>query len=743
MSLSGIFKRSPIEAGNLARDAGDWAGAVKAYADALKATPANAPIWVQYGHALKEVGRLSDAEAAYRTALEHEPHNSDTHLQIGHLLKIQGKPPQALAAYVRAAELDPTNADAQREKAALVALLGSDAATPAPARAAAKVVEVGPRTVFDCSDLIQYFRDNRLPTGIQRVQMNIVSQYIGLGDEGGAVAIVFFDLETRSWRRIRSMDFQRLINTAQNVDGVTDLAWRAVFSQICGPAAERYVFGKGDVLVNLGTSWWIPDYFLLIRSLKHASGIRYVPFLHDCIPLVTPEYCSVGLVEEFREWLGAVFRHSDAYLVNSQATANDVVRFARQYGYEIPTPKIVRLDGDTRSGGAFEAAGFEPVDLSELFLRERMPPDAPFVLMVSTLEARKNHILALRLWDRMIREKGEAATPYLLCVGKSGWRFEEAQDFMAVRKHLGRRVRFVSNLSDDVLGQLYRNCIFTLYPSHYEGWGLPVTESLCYGKAAVVSRNSSLTEAGREFADYFQPGALDEAYAAVTRLLTDADYRKGREDTIRKTFKPRSWSDVARDVSAGVSALRAAEGTAEASHLGVQVAPTGVVLSFVSATAVPAGDRHRPGADLRIGAGWHRCEDWGVWTNGPEARFAFTSPGKAMENCGLYLGVRTPNQSPLSLTIICPAVGYEGTFDLDGGRDRDLLAQLGAVPADTPIEILLLSDNVIDLAEVTGGADSRKIGVGVRWLGLADWSDVIARLNFIEAARLQEARTKL
>jgi GT2 family glycosyltransferase/glycosyltransferase involved in cell wall biosynthesis len=98
-----------------ARDERQWELAVRLYQKALDRNPQNAPIWVQYGHALKESGELRDArklaqaEIAYRTALSFDPGAADTYLQLGHILKLQGKTEEAQAAYLRAFALDPAS----------------------------------------------------------------------------------------------------------------------------------------------------------------------------------------------------------------------------------------------------------------------------------------------------------------------------------------------------------------------------------------------------------------------------------------------------------------------------------------------------------------------------------------------------------------------------------------------------------------------------------------------------------
>jgi tetratricopeptide (TPR) repeat protein len=110
-----LTRRKPgvIVLADRARDAQQWELAGQLYRKALNRDPHNAPIWVQYGHALKESGELRNpdtlarAEAAYRRAMLLSPSVADTHLQLGHVLKLKGNTEAAQAAYMRAFALDP------------------------------------------------------------------------------------------------------------------------------------------------------------------------------------------------------------------------------------------------------------------------------------------------------------------------------------------------------------------------------------------------------------------------------------------------------------------------------------------------------------------------------------------------------------------------------------------------------------------------------------------------------------
>ena len=228
---------------------------------------------------------MGPAELAYRRSIEIDPLLADTHLQLGHVLKLQGKLEDAKASYETALELDPQSIFARNEAAAL----GEVSVGP-------KGVVDEARLVFDCSDLIEHFHHARLPTGIQRVQVNIIESGLSLDDFTRQVRITFCTKHDPRWHGIPRLDFLALVNAAQQPDSVGDAAWQAILNRICGTnTAPQFEFAKGDTLINIGTSWWVEDYFLRIRNIKAEFGVRYAPFVHDCMPLATPEHCTENL----------------------------------------------------------------------------------------------------------------------------------------------------------------------------------------------------------------------------------------------------------------------------------------------------------------------------------------------------------------------------------------------------------------------------------------------------------------
>ena len=125
-----------------------------------------------------------------------------------------------------------------------------------------------------------------------------------------------------------------------------------------------------------------------------------------------------------------------------------------------------------------------------------------FVLFVATIEGRKNHQLMLDIWRRMVVDGDDP--PSLVCVGRVGWRTQTFLAELVETNYLDGKIVLLEEISDEHLKLLYSRCLFTVCPSLYEGWGLPVGESLAAGKICVCSDRASLPEVAGEFGDLYR-----------------------------------------------------------------------------------------------------------------------------------------------------------------------------------------------------------------------------------------------
>ncbi|MDD2877197.1 MAG: glycosyltransferase family 1 protein [Acidiphilium sp.] len=316
-------------------------------------------------------------------------------------------------------------------------------------------------------------------------------------------------------------------------------------------------FVAGDVLISTGATWQYPSYSTKIDRIR-AMGVRFAPFAHDMVPLLFPEWSVRTTTDAFDIWAREVLTRADILFTNSNATARDVARYARHNRIVIPPAIKVPM------GASFP----HRADPSAPRLHDR-----PFVLVVSTIEPRKNHAGMLRLWRRIIQALPENQVPDLVFAGRVGWL---AHDVVAQAENadwFGGKLHLIQGPSDTDLATLYRDCLFTIYPSFYEGWGLPVTESLSFGKPVAASNRASIPEAGGAFCVYFDPDDLNDAFRVIAQLILAPERVAALEQKIALEFRPPSWADSAAAIIAAIDAAHGALPGPDGAEVGAVTLP--------------------------------------------------------------------------------------------------------------------------------------------------------------------------
>ena len=344
-------------------------------------------------------------------------------------------------------------------------------------------------SIFDLSDLVAFVSNHRNLTGIQRVQIGITKAAL---EDAKTVPVMLaaFVSELGCWRQIPIELFDRIAQPATLTDCDSTL-WADVRNDLTlqMAVAPALVIPADAVLINLGTAWWLPNYLLAIRQLRSDLNLKYVQFVHDLVPVYAPGTCVPGLPRDFIGWLLSALSSTDLFLVNSDATERNLRGASDFLRQPLPPIECVPLDA------------FAPIEQATSIAEV---PDEHFVLFVGTIEPRKNHSFAFSAWTSLVEERGAETSPLLVCVGRKGWMYEDAVARLDEPKLRGRVV-VLEHVSDANLAALYRHALFTIYPSKCEGWGLPITELLAYGKIPIVPRMEPFTQAAGPFGCYFEP----------------------------------------------------------------------------------------------------------------------------------------------------------------------------------------------------------------------------------------------
>lgn len=293
---------------------------------------------------------------------------------------------------------------------------------------------------------------------------------------------------------------------------------------------------KGDYFLALGAPWADPGYAEFVKYLSSKYGVRFGIMIYDLIPIVRPEFCDQTLTTALERFLRSAIPLADIIFAISHATGQDIVKWAAKEQIPLRSPPQVVPIG----------TGFKHPEPAPALPAGLVAGD--YVLFVSTIEARKNHVLAFRAWRRLIEGSEPHTIPKLVFAGRIGWMIGDLMQSLENCNYLDGHVVIVKEAQDAVLARLYTDARFTIFPSHYEGWGLPVSESLSFGKVCICSTSTSLPEAGGRFCLYHDPDSVTDAVALYRRALEDTDLICGMEATIRNEYTPVLWDDCAKAI---------------------------------------------------------------------------------------------------------------------------------------------------------------------------------------------------
>jgi len=364
--------------------------------------------------------------------------------------------------------------------------------------------------LFDVSRLVWRWWRGGLPTGVDRVCLAYMQHF-----RSRAKAVV--------QRRGRHFVF----DTAHS-DRLFDLFCRGQMgfrSRFVPLAAGALLSGKqgpgerGQLYLNVGhTGLNEPSLPQWVK--KH--GLRAVYFVHDLIPLIHPQYCRRGEVDKHARRIENVLISASGVIGNSQATIDELGAFAAQHRLRMPSAVAAPLAGPS-----------VPDTLAPAVL------ERPYFITVGTIEGRKNHILLLRIWERLARRYGPKS-PLLLIVGQRGWEAAEAMAMLDRSDCLKEHVRELGSCPDAELANLIAGARALLMPSFAEGFGLPVAEALQLGTPVLASDLPVFREFAGDIPSYFDPlDGVGWERAIVSYIGESADRKRQREAI--KNFLSPDW----------------------------------------------------------------------------------------------------------------------------------------------------------------------------------------------------------
>jgi len=272
----------------------------------------------------------------------------------------------------------------------------------------------------------------------------------------------------------------------------------------------------------------------LLHTPVHAAippagpAQRLVVTVHDLAHVVHPAFFPPQWRWMYRAGLARAVRSADAIIAVSRHTAEDLVRRTRVDAERI---HVVPLAGSAPVGDS---------DIDEVLGRLKVAP--PYVLFVGTLEPRKNLLRLVRAYRRMAARGGVRS---LVLAGPIGWRHQALLREISAVDAPGE-ITLTGAVSPQDLDALYRGADAFVYPSLYEGFGIPILEAMARGVPCIVSTSSSLPEVAGEAALPVDPRSVAGLAEAMERVVSDRDL----SERLRRAGVARagrfSWDETAR-----------------------------------------------------------------------------------------------------------------------------------------------------------------------------------------------------
>lgn len=387
---------------------------------------------------------------------------------------------------------------------------------------------------IDVTDLVEFLAQGSTVSGVQRVEAQLTP--LLLTDNSRAVIL---DRTRGVFVALTDTETDQLIRhgVASGVAAAREPA-QACIDRVTTAEPAQLATNSPVTLLALGAIW-INDQLMAAIRQAVSEGVRFVDLFYDLTPVLDAGH-SPHLRPLFERYLALLSDCANRVPAISQSSRHDLTNYCQQRNWRVP-PGV----GTGLPSGLAEVAAThqEPIPDNQANRQD----NEKYVLMVGTIEARKNHLFALKAWQRLIDQHGPDAIPTLVVVGKEGWNADEFLEQLHQTNNLNGKIQLrTDSVTDIELAQLYRDAHFTIYPSEYEGWGLPVTESIQAGTPVVAANNSSLPEAGGDLACYFETGNLDEFITVIeNQMLNKENYAAWKAKVSKHRPLPITWPNIA------------------------------------------------------------------------------------------------------------------------------------------------------------------------------------------------------
>lgn len=361
-------------------------------------------------------------------------------------------------------------------------------------------------------------------TGIQRATIEITSRLMSCKDK--EVVLLYYNVSKNVYFKIDNDAFTEYYVAHKGTKEKMITKSQVSISDM----------GEGTIFFDLDGAWMgrIKRSYLL--PILKRQGCKIVAHIYDIISITHPQFCEERGVYNFMDYIGAHLMYADKIIVNAKATVKELEKLSQQVGCNLPKCEVVYLGADFQKGDVQETQ----IDAS---IKE-IVKGKPYILMVGTLEPRKNHKLMIEAYDRGLKELGY----HVIFAGYLGWNMKQFEQEMKDHADYGKGIYHFVGLDDVTISYLYQNAKFLAFCSYTEGFGLPIIESLQRGTPVLAADVPVLREVGGGFCLWFEQDNAQMLCDVVKEYTKNAlQYEKLKEQV--RLFQAANWDETIRKIN--------------------------------------------------------------------------------------------------------------------------------------------------------------------------------------------------
>ena len=298
-------------------------------------------------------------------------------------------------------------------------------------------------------------------------------------------------------------------------------------------------FKKDDIFFSVGIGY-SKHIYNIIENSKKKNKFKYFQLIYDFTPIIVPQTHEKETTKFYKLFLEKTYKLSDTVFYGGKTAMLDGIKYIKKNNLLEKKGIPIKFGSDVTIKSNLDNKKLK----DKIF--EKYNINKSYIMAVGSIEARKNYDILYESYLEMMKITEDL--PQMIFCGYPGWKTEELINKLKRDERIKNKIIIITP-NDTELEILYRNSLFTVLASLYEGWSLTLPESLNYGKFCIASNVKSLKEIGGDFIDYANPYNAKEWAEKILYYYQNLDKLEEKNRNIENNWKSITWEECAKNVA--------------------------------------------------------------------------------------------------------------------------------------------------------------------------------------------------